>query len=158
MDIQPSISALLYNTHAPPVLSYVAQLGLPPKALVQQERHTLTRLLHIPPNAFSRADMFNLGDWRSVDFRSMFSTLVATIVRASLVTISAWQDNYDCLLRHAEDCIGYAKVIAGTLSPDYWNTQTQPLAFTLRDASLDFPSHPLLGHVLTGIVREAYQQ
>ena len=86
---------MLYETYAVPTLSYVAQLGWPPKQLLMYETAGLARVLHVPHNAFSRADYFSVNKWGSVRFPSLFCTLVAALVRAALVTIADWQINYD---------------------------------------------------------------
>ena len=62
----PSIASSLYSTHALPTLSYIAQLSVPPRELVSKESHAIARVLHVPPNSFSRADFFSMSEWGSV--------------------------------------------------------------------------------------------
>jgi hypothetical protein len=71
----------------------------------------------------------------------MFSRLIATIVRASLTTISTWEANYNMLTEN------------GPYSLGHWDTL--PIAATLSQASQGFPCHPLLGSVLPNIVCNA---
>ena len=147
----PSVAVHLYNTFALPTLTYVAQLALPPKHLVAQERHVLTRLIHAPPNAFSRTDCFSLAGWGSVRIRSMYVDLIATAVRAATCTISTWEENHSMLIQ--SDWRSLAMMHCGQLAPDFWDSP--PIASTLRDASLGFPGHPLLGGILPEIIAEA---
>jgi hypothetical protein len=136
----PSISASLYNTHALPVLSYVAQLAVPPRELVSQERFALSRIFHAPPNSFSRADLLNLSQWGSVHFRSIYTSLIATLVRASLKTISAWRLDYDLLASAAEEHLGYTKVIAGDFCPFFLGLHANRL--NIKRCFARFPYSP----------------
>jgi hypothetical protein len=81
----------------------------------------------------------------------MFATLVATLVRAAVCTISTWEENMDLLLQ--SDCRTLGMYSQEELSPAFWDSP--PIAATLRDAANGFPEHPLLGKVLPGIVARA---
>ncbi len=147
----PSIAASLYNIHGISTLSYVAQLTLPSRELLQQESAVLARVLHVPMNAFSLADFFSVRSWGSVHLRSTFATLVATLVRAALSTISTWQLNYELLT--TTDHLPLSHLVGRHPSPTYWDTP--PIAVTLRNASLGFLAHPLLGNILPALISKA---
>jgi hypothetical protein len=146
----PSVATRLYDIHALATLHYVAQLSVPPGELLRHEAAVLARLLHVPFNAFSRADFYSLAAWGSVRLHSALASAVAALVRASLRTI-AWKDNYDMLMNNSSRTL--SMMSRGSLSPPFFDTV--PIAVTLHDAALGFPAHPTLGPVLPQIIREA---
>jgi hypothetical protein len=81
----------------------------------------------------------------------MYVDLIATAVRAATCTISTWEENHSILIQ--SDWRSLEMMHRGQLSPDFWDTL--PIASTLRDASLGFPGHPLLGGILPEIILEA---
>ena len=148
----PSIAAHLYRTHALPTLSYIGQLEFPSKELVRQEPYVLARLLHVPPNAFSWADFFNVGAWGSARIPSLCVALVVSLVRAAISTTSTWQSNVDMFVDNwrTNNAITIAMYHKGALSPDFWDTL--PLAIMLQDAAQGSLDHPLLGNIVPGII------
>ena len=130
-----SIAASLYNTHALTTLPYIGQLSLPPRQLISQEPHTHSRLLHVPPNTFSRADFFSAVEWGSVRISSMFATLVATLVRAAECTISTWDENFDLLMQSGHRTLGCIRA-GGHRQHSGTSRRSLPFCVMLR---LDFP-------------------
>ena len=151
----PSIATSLYNIRALPTLSYVAQLSFPPRELLLQEGYSIARLLHVPPNSFSRADFFSIANWGSVKIRGIFASLVAALVRASLSTLKGLQANFSSLRRIALEELPLAGALSGVVCVDFWDTP--PIAQTLSCAAAGFPAHPLLGKFLPDIVAVARQ-
>ena len=55
-----SVSSLLYNSRALPVLSFKCQLTNLPKAFFNQERGGILHILHMATNSLDSASIFNL--------------------------------------------------------------------------------------------------
>ena len=88
--------------------------------------------------------------------QSLFATMVATLVRASLRTISCWRENFDALHQAALEGLPMAAVLSGKYCFEFWDTP--PIAQTLSDAASGLPGHPLLGQVLPTAVQVALQE
>ena len=82
----------------------------------------------------------------------MLVDLTSVLVRASIVTITTWQENLRLLTDAAEEFM-FARWAVGELSPPHWDSE--PMAVTLDAASRGLPSRPVLGRVLPDIVLRA---
>eukprot|EP00972_Heterocapsa_arctica_P017286 2553297-Heterocapsa_arctica.AAC.1 len=65
------------------MLSYVAQLGPPPRSLLSRELGLLARLLHVPPQSFGLSDLMNIHNYGLPRIRSLSATLHASLLRAA---------------------------------------------------------------------------
>jgi len=116
-----SISAKLYNMHAIPVLGYIAQFCDPPASLLDQERHGIHKVLHLPANSLGKGELLSLGQLGGVYFSSIEVLCAATLFRAGFATFT-WQNQYATLLANAVENRPIKEWSSGILQPDGWDS------------------------------------
>ena len=96
----PTVSTLLYNSRAVPVVGYVPQLVSPPPSLYKSESLLASHVFHVPPNSFTISNLVRVSEFGGVPFRSAVALSLATAVRAAYATFSdIWGDLWDLLAR-----------------------------------------------------------
>ena len=116
-----SISAKLYNMHAVPVLGYIAQFHEPPAILLDQERHCLHKVLHLPPNSLGKGELLSLPQLGGVSFSSIETLCAASLFRAGFCTF-VWQRWYEQLQSCASESSPVIKWSTGILQPEGWDS------------------------------------
>ena len=125
-----SISAKLYNMHAIPVLGYIAQFCEPPTTLLDQERHGLHKVLHLPANSLGKGELLSLGQLGGVFFSSNEVLCAASLFRAGFATF-IWQSQYATLLANAEESRPIRQWSSGILQPEGWDSNA--IVATLKE-------------------------
>ena len=80
------------------------------------ERKHVRKLLRLPGNALSMANVHDLGSWGSYKTQSMIATCLATIIRAAHFTLN-WIEPYNMIISSAEAHLPIAqarRVVTGT--------------------------------------------
>ena len=95
--LAPSIGTDLYSIKAFPRLSYIPQLCTPPKKTHQIETHAIEVILHIPHNTLPRNVPYCCDQIGMRKFTPVTLMSEATLIRTSLKTCTAWQDQYEQL-------------------------------------------------------------
>ena len=116
-----SISAKLYNMHAILVLGYIAQFCEPPATLLDQERHGIHKVLHLPPNSLGKGELLSLGLLGGVHLMSLEVLCAASLFRAGFTTLT-WKKQYEVLLANAVESSPITKWSNGILQPDGWDS------------------------------------
>jgi hypothetical protein len=96
------VKAYLYNTHAIPVLQYIAQLLPIPRLFIQVELGLLHKMLHLPNNAFPLKAMQSFHLLGGPALSAVSCTSTAARIRASVVTLTGWKTHLDILKRVVE--------------------------------------------------------
>jgi hypothetical protein len=132
-----STTAFLYNSRAVSTLSYVSQFSLLPQEVGRRDDGLLSRLLHVPHNAFTKNSIYNLRDWGGAKLISPLVVAKATAMRAALCTLTTWRDALDMLKSGAEDHLP-AKLY---FKEQFWGSHWDSPAFAanLNLAALGFP-------------------
>ena len=122
-----SVPALLYNTCALPVLSYLAQLAEPPFEMLADECSALASVFRFPGGALRRDDWPVLWLWGGPRINGRRSVLCATVVRSAVSTCSGHASLMRKLRRAAEQRRLHRplpELAPGPLYPDFWASRS----------------------------------
>ena len=133
-------NAYSYNTRVVSVTSYVAQLLPIPDSLFQLERAMLHTVLRLPQNTFCHNDLIHMHRVGGPRLRSITAASSAAMIRSATKTTPGWRNWVQQLRTAAEKYLPLEPLVRDTLTPSFWDSP--PIAHSLRDASLGFPSHP----------------
>ena len=78
--------------------------------------------MHVPYRAFPGKAFFGLTAIGSIDVVSLVAFSKAVMLRAATKTLNNWQDTYLALRSTAEDHLPFASVLAGCVSPGWWDS------------------------------------
>jgi hypothetical protein len=132
----PSVATLLYNSQAISVLGYIAQMCHLPSGFAAIERGQLHALLHMPTNSSTLAFFFNAKHWGMLPIRSALATNLASLMRASLSTVSVWPHWSSAVSASANLCLSVGDLTAGRDAPSFWDSCS--LSTTLARAAAGF--------------------
>ena len=94
----PVVSILEYNCQCMSVLSYVAQLAMPPPDLHRKELATMTKVLHLPPSSLTRDAVIDLENVGLPRVLGIEANAAAIRLRTALKTIPGWQTMHGQLI------------------------------------------------------------
>ena len=99
---------------------YVAQLTLPPANVMQLERSSLQRVMHMATNVLVLDDFYYLQSGGGPNLRSLSTAIHASMLRTACVTIPSWREWCRQLEIAAKECASGLEVCAapsGGVSP-----------------------------------------
>ncbi len=136
VEAYPTVATFAYNTHALSTLGYLAQFTLPSASVFNREHFVLSKLIRLPPNSLAAKDFQSFRHWGAKMPSSVRAYCLATIIRASLVTLP-WQEDRAALIAAADEWLPLVRGMQGRTSPDFWDGPA--LVESLYAAANGFP-------------------